>query len=63
MTKNLRETVDNTNKEREGSPGESERAVLGTVELSEPGSKTWSVCYFLGLSQDETKVGRIKLHL
>ena len=40
MIRNLRETVDNTNKEREGSPGESERAVLGTVELSEPGSKT-----------------------
>ena len=38
LIKNLRETVDNTNKEREGSPGKSERAVLGTVELSEPGS-------------------------
>ena len=38
LIKNLRETVDNTNKEREGSPGKSERAVLGTVELSKPGS-------------------------
>ena len=38
VTKNLRETVDNTNKEREGNPGKLERAVLGTVEVSEPGS-------------------------
>ena len=63
LIKNLSETVHNTNKEREGSPGKSETAVLGTVEFSEPGTKTWSVCYFPGLSQEETKVGRIKLHL